>query len=178
MKTKSLLFLLSILVLSNLVLAQKPFPQKVDLDWEGFSCKIPDNWRYDPYGSSSVCDCPGVIFDNFDDDLRINVYFTDLEGLSDPMRDEVWSYKWQASDAAPFEYKNVAGIKFTGWYGNWQSDGEEATVKQKVIRIDGGLKKDQMLRIYVFGPEKEVKGFEHQLNAWLDTIEQKKMKRR
>lgn len=146
--------------------------QKVDLKYMGIKFEIPKDWRYDSYGSSSVCNCEGVILDNLDRELRINVYTTDAAGMKEPMRDSIWDYGWDVAAAKPFTYSGASIVKFEGQIGQWADKADDHVV----IRLDAHLGK-QHARVFIFGPEGDMKIDEAVYKHFLETFEFVKMKR-
>lgn len=170
MKKFNLLLLLMLMV--GLAHAQSPKTERVSLKYMGIVFEIPSDWRYDPYGSSSVCDCAGVIVDNLERELRINVYTTDAEGMKEPMRDSIWSYAWDAAAAKPFSYTGKNTVKFEGQIGQWVDNADGHVV----VRLDASLNR-QHARIFIFGPEADMKADEAVYRLILDSFEFVKQKR-
>ena len=170
MKKYSLLLLLTLMV--GLSYAQSPKTERVSLKYMGIVFEIPSDWRNDPYGSSAVCDCEGVIVDNLERELRINVYTTDAEGMEEPKRDQIWDYVWDAATAKPFSYTGKNTVKFEGQIGQWVDNADGHVV----IRLDAHLNR-QHARIFIFGPEADMKADEAVYRLILDSFEFVKRKR-
>jgi hypothetical protein len=151
-RMKKYCLLLLCMAILGIVHGQSFKPEKVSLKYMGIRFEIPKDWRYDSYGSSSVCDCEGVILDNLDRELRINVYTTDAEGMKEPMRNSIWDYGWDVAAAKPFTYSGASVVKYVGEIGQWVDKADDHVV----IRLDAHLGK-QYARIFIFGPEEDMK---------------------
>lgn len=163
---------LALTVQSSSLFAQKKLKYEVVKDgYLGISYSIPKDWRYDEYSSSSVCDCPGVIIDNFDNDVRINVYTSDAEGMQEQKRLEVWDYVWDESNAMPYSYNGSGEIKFTALQGKWGNEDEELSV----IRLDAH-NGELFARIFIFGPEDQLNKQMKHVHHFIDTFKIQKKK--
>jgi hypothetical protein len=148
---KKFVLLLILLISSISAFTQSDKNEKVSLDYMGIAFEIPADWRNDPYSASSVCDCQGVIIDHLENELRINIYPTNAKGMQDPIRDNIWSYTWDAASAKPFAFESKGKTLYTGAIGHWIDNEDEHIV----IRLDANLNK-QYARIFIFGPEADL----------------------
>lgn len=114
---------------------------------ETYSVSVPKGWWIDPFSSSSVCDCPGLIAGVDDAQPKYVVYPADAAGMAEEMRNAVWDYVWDDQGAAPYAYTNGDGVVFKGWKGQWK----EAADGHAVIKLDANKGKDHV-RIFIFGP--------------------------
>lgn len=174
MKKHLLAFVAAFMLISTSLFAQ-PSEKYQDVDEPEFGIfySMPESWRYDPYSTSSVCDCPGVILDNFDNKLRINIYPTSAEGMAEQKRNEVWDYVWDPASGKPYDYKSKSKTKYQAQIGAWK-------VKQEnhvVIRINARTDK-QYARIFIFGPADDMKAQEAAIHHFLDTFRFTKLKRK
>lgn len=143
--------------------AQKGW-QKMNERYHGIKYAIPNDWRADPFSSSSVCNCAGTILDNLDLDTRIVIYPTDKEGMLAEERQYVWDYKFVPSDKQ--DKIKTEHFVFDRMVSKWEDDeGKD----YEVWRISTHKKKMHYL-IYVFGPPAELKAQKKVIHQILESI--------
>jgi hypothetical protein len=152
MKTRILhLFLssaiFSLLLLPSQVFGQKENPQFYKYKAVDFIISVPQDWWIDPFSTSSVCECEGLIAGSEDSLPKIVIYPTDAAGMKEPMRDRVWDYVWTGQNASPHRYVTKSGIQFDILEGAW----EDFADGHGVLRIEAH-RGSHYIRMFIFGP--------------------------
>jgi hypothetical protein len=146
MKIRQCLFLGALLLAFPLIGVAQYYKDGLRIKNEIFSCTLAKGWWKDGFGSSSVCDCAGYINGLNENSPKIAIYVTDLEGLKEPKRDQVWDDTWDFAGAIrKLPIVNKGGIEFYGHVGKWVG-----TEKHVVMRFEANNGHDYV-RVFVFG---------------------------
>lgn len=141
---------------------------------EGVSFKVPEDWISDPFSSSSVCDCPGIII--IDDQrkkksLWIAIYPIAKGDEVQPSHNFVWDYEFTTDSDGP-EVLKVDGVTMNAMKGQYVSESGESFPGYKITSEGGKTSKsyDHIIHIY---SNNEVVLSEGKVSAFMKSIKWK-----
>lgn len=168
---KLIAFLPMILAL-NIVQAQNKV-KTWTIKEDGFTYKLPDTWRTDPFSSSSVCDCPGRINDNGEWDslyLGMVTYISDSSIINISNRSKVWDYQFNSTEKG--EEIVINNIKFIKKKGT-MNDSDEINSAWQFVSVEDSNKKQKNIIIYFWGNLKVFSENENTFNLIIKSMKRK-----
>lgn len=154
----------TILISTFVLLAAAVLAQKNGKTWTvkdaGITYQLPDEWRSDPFSTSSVCDCSGTINDNGQWDstyLGMVTYTADFPIKDSVNRNKVWDYRFESSEAG--EKVVINKIEFLKRKGT-MNDSKDSNTAWQYVSTDVPGKKGKYIVIYFWGKEEMFKANE------------------
>lgn len=145
------------------------------VDDYGLSYELPNDWRSDPFSSSSVCDCPGTINDNgtWDEEKYLGmVIYPHTKGqTNDYFRAQVWGNRFVAITTP--EKVKIGKISYERTFGHFEGKENEPT--WRYISVDIPKKNRPYLTIYFFGQESPMTAFGSKREAIMASFKRKKI---
>lgn len=138
------------LILFAVFLSSFAFPQKMSI--EGVTFDLPENWIGDPFSSSSVCDCPGVIIiaDRYEStSVWIAIYPIAKGEEVLPDHNAVWSYAFQPESNSP-DILTIGKVNMNVDKGTYTSSDGESYPGYKITSEKGRTNRnyDHIVHIY------------------------------
>ncbi|MCR9171218.1 MAG: hypothetical protein NXI10_01910 [bacterium] len=126
------------------------FSQTTKID--GISFKLPKNWISDPFSTSSVCNCPGIIIIDDEDEnnsLWIAVYSIGKDEEVQEDHNFVWDYEFTPEGDGP-EVLTVDDVTMHAMKGSYISEDGESYPGYKITSAKGKTSKsfDHIIHIY------------------------------
>ena len=145
------------------------------MDDYGILYSLPPDWSADPFSSSSVCDCPGIICNNDgwkSGYVRMVVYMTQFEADLTLNRGRVWGHDFEQTGES--DKVTFAGIPYRRDYGTFV----DSDFGQRAIRLvssDTPRKDEMHFTIYFFGSEMLMEKNDDLFWKIMGTIKRKKV---
>lgn len=147
----------TILISTFILIGISAFAQRNGKTWTvkdaGIIYQLPEEWRSDPFSTSSVCDCSGTINDNGEWDstyLGMVTYTADFPIKDSANRNKVWSYQFESSD--PGEKIVINKIEFVKRKGT-MNDANDSNTAWQYVSTDTPGKKGKYIVVYFWGKE-------------------------
>ena len=149
----------------------------VKVDEVGLEYALPSNWSIDPFVTSSVCDCPGVISltDRWNSkQLGMVTYPTNQELQDSTFHLMIWNYLF-VMEGGVRDTLEIAGITFERTI-SYLKDYETNNIAWRLKTIDEIGKKQLHYNVYFWAKPGVMKRKEEELMAILNTFKRRKVK--